>query len=144
MVLADTVAPWVCSWQRNFKISGEWLVTLRLLIFFHNFACPQTVLCSSFSSPCLMWHTQVHNTKVESTFIHLPGFSFDSYIASTCNLSQVSLKEDHVLEMKLFTHSFNRVPMIFSSRFLEFCVKWRQMWLYSSAFLCCPNALKVK
>ena len=26
------------SWQRNFKISGDWLVTLRLLIFFHNFA----------------------------------------------------------------------------------------------------------
>ena len=47
-----------------------------------------------------------------------------------------------MLEMKLFTRRFDRVPMILSSRFLEFCVKLCQIWLFSSVFLFCPNALK--
>ena len=36
-----------------------------------------------------------------------------------------------------------RVPMILSDPIFEFYVKWCQTWSFSSAFLCCPNALKV-
>ena len=52
------------------------------------------------------------------------------YIASTCYLPQVSLNKDHMLEMKLFT----QVPVILSSQFLEFCVKWCQIWLFFFCF----------
>ena len=40
------------------------------------FLSPQTILGSSFSSPCLVWHTPAHNTKVESTFIHSNWLQF--------------------------------------------------------------------
>ena len=35
-----------------------------------------------------------------------------------------------------------RVPIIFSSPFLEFCVEWYQIWLIFSDFLCSSNANK--
>ena len=35
-----------------------------------------------------------------------------------------------------------RLPMILSNPIFEFCVKWCQIWLFSSVFFCCPNALK--
>ena len=47
------------------------LVALRLSMLFHNlFSNPHTILWSSFFSPCSVWYTQTHNTKVESTFLH--------------------------------------------------------------------------
>ena len=113
------------SWQRNFNISGDWLVTLRLLIFFSQFC---SLSLGSFFSLLQAWcGTHRHTTQKLSQLLYtLSGISFYFHIASTCYLPQVSLNEDHMLEMKLFTR-FNRVPMILSSQFLEFCVKLCQI-----------------
>ena len=48
------------SGQRNFKISGDWLVTLRLLIFFHNFAWQFSALLSIIPAWC---GTHRHTTQ---------------------------------------------------------------------------------
>lgn len=54
----------------------------------------------------------------------------------------MSLNEHHMLETKLFTPNFEKVPIILSGPFLEFCVKWCYLNLFFPTFLCCFNIYK--
>lgn len=47
----------------------RWTCNLETVDIFPQFwfSSPQTVLFSSFCSSCLVWHTQTHNAKIEST-----------------------------------------------------------------------------
>lgn len=51
-------------------------------------------------------------------------------ITYTCYLPQVSLSEHHMLETKLLTHNFEKVPIILSSLLLEFYVKLPIYWIF--------------
>ena len=73
----------VHSGHRNIKISGDGLVALRWsMLFYFWFSNPQTILCSSFFSPC--YGTHRHTTMLSQLFSILTGCKCDFYISSTC------------------------------------------------------------
>ena len=103
----------ILSLQDSLNLSGSWL---RLFIHHPNYPA-----FHSFINFCLF-------CPLPGRFSTVPWFfKLLDYIA-------------HSWQRNFKNHSSNKVSRILSSRFLDFCVKWCQICLFSSAFLCCTNA----
>ena len=129
----------VHSGHRNIKISGDGLCSLVVHAFPQFwFSNPQTILCSSFFSPCSVWYTQTHNTKVESTFLKFNclqvWFLCYQHLLLATGEFNYKLKEHHMLEIQLFLTILKRC-LILSSPFLEFCVEWSRIGLFFLSFV---------
>ncbi len=123
------------SGHRNIKISGDGLVALRLSMFFPKkiISNPQTTLYTSFFSPCSVWHT---TQRLSQLFSILTGYCYLLQVCLNTNYrSTTCLKSNYFLQFWQGANHF--VQSIF-----EFCVKFYQVWLFFSVFLCCCSANK--
>ena len=108
----------------------RWTCSLEIVHAFPQFwfSNPQTILCSSFFSPCSVWYTQTHNTKVESTFLHFNWLQFELWFLYYQHLLlatgefKYKLKEHHMLEIQLFLTILKRCQSFCPVHF------WSSVW----------------